>query len=259
MKKARNSLKLIACTSMCIFTLAAAVVSAYAWFEYTAKGEANGTDFGVVNSNIPDVETMTIHKCNLSASTSAVLQFDSNPSIVMDGTGQIISTSNEIDMNNYSHLNQTEPVLLLLAFKSGIIEGKLTISALSSSNSFVSQATNANIESFPFSSAVRFQTATYNSSVTSFPFNNVQVSDLSSYVSFVTMTNSNPVSVNFNNRLTLLDNNNNNEISYLAIVLDYYPAVIDYIILQTDINVFAAHENTITFVCDWVFNCEYED
>lgn len=250
-KTFKARLGIAAATTVCIFTLASVFTSTIAWFAAERSVHMTGMSFTVTTGET-DLNSMTVHKCNLSASTSSVLVFNSTPSVTATGHGSV-ATASGIEMENYSTLNQTQPVLLLLTFNSGITQNDIDMTATSNTGSFVSSATAQNIGAFPFSSAVRFKVATY--SVNSFPFNNVQVSDYSSDKSFVTLTKNGEgqvTSTSFNSNITFYDGNSNTPVTYLAIILNYYPDAIDYIISQTNFEVFQNHNNCINFFCDWI-------
>ena len=248
----RRSLAKIAMhTMVAIFSLASVFAGTYAWFALNADVEVSGMSIKV-SVGETDVDCLTVHRCNLSASTSSILKFDPNPSVVATGYGTV-TTASGIKMDNYSTLNQTQPVLLLLTFNDGMLESDIEMTATSDTATFVGAATAQNIGSFPFSSAVTFKTATYSSA--EFPFNNVQTADYSSDLSFVQITkDGNGVITNtsFNQEITIYNGNSNNSVKYLAIILDYYPDAIDYIINHTNYEVFSNHNNCIDFFCDWI-------
>lgn len=250
-KVKKKNLKIIGATSMCLFTLTGLFTSTIAWFAFNAAPAATGM---VVQVKIgdTDVNSMTVHRCDLSNSTSSVLKFYETPSVTVSGHGSV-QTASGIEMNDYSTLNQTQPVLLLFTFNGGIVESDINVTATAGTDHFVSVATASNIGEFPFSSAVSFKSASYTSQ--SFPFDNVLTSDLSASQSFVSLTkdeDGNIVSSSFDSEIDVFTGSGNSEITYMAIILDYYPDAIDYIVKNTEYEVFHDHDNCIDFFCDWV-------
>ena len=237
-----------------IFSLASIFTGTIAWFAVNREVETTGMSVKVSLIQT-DVNCLTVHKCDLSASTSSVLQFNPEPSVVATGQGSV-TTASGIKMENYSTLNQTQPVLLLLTFNEGKVESDIDMTATSDTNSFVTAATAQNIGAFPFSSAVKFKTCAYSDSYQSFPFANVQTASYSNDISFVTFTKDNEgaiTSYTYNRNLTIYDGGSSNtSIKYLAIILDYFPDAIDYIINHTSYDVFNGHNNCIDFFCDWL-------
>ena len=237
-----------------IFSLASIFTGTIAWFTVNRNVDVGGMSVSV---KIPEgaIDSLTVHKCDLSASTSSVLQFDSKPSVVATGSGSV-TTASGIQMENYSTLNQTQPVLLLLTFNDGKVEGDIEMTATSDTNSFVSAATAQNISAFPFSSAVTFRACAYSDTYQSFPFTNVQTTNYGNKLSFVTFTKDNKGNItgySYNRNLTIYDGGESaTSIKYLAIILDYFPDAIDYIIKNTTYEVFNNHNNCIDFVCDWL-------
>ena len=252
-RRQMTNLKIAAATATCIFALATAFTSTIAWFSTSRMVEANGMSITVSLINA-DVQGMTVHRCNLSASTSATLKFYEEPSVVVSGHG-VVQTASGIEMDEYSTLNQTQPVLLLFTFNEGIIDSDINITATSNSSNFVSAATNENINSFPFSSTVSFKCASYTSNT--FPFSSVSLGDYGNDYSFVSFEKDQEgaiVSYSFDNGLNLYSGSSNSSIKYIAIILDYYADAVDYIVQHTAASVFIDHDNCINFFCDWVLS-----
>lgn len=249
-KKARTNMKIAVATATCVFTLATTFTATIAWFASNQAASVTGMSIRV-SLDMSNINGVTVHRCRLSESTSAHLKFESEPSVRISGSGSVQEISG-IQMDDYSILNQTQPVLLLFTFKDGIEASSINMTASADSNTFVSAATAQNVSSFPFSSAVRFKCASYTSAT--FPFDNVSTSDLSNTSSFVTVTLDNQGQVTnttFTQQLNLFTGSGNTEVTYLAVVLDYYPDAIDYIVNNTSYDIFQGNNNCINFICDW--------
>ena len=154
-KRTKRGIKLITAVAICVFTLLATLTSSLAWFSFNKKSEINGMSIRVA-MNMTDVNGVTVHRCKLSESTSTLLKIESEPSVRLSGSGSVQEISG-IEMDNYSILNQSQPVLLLFTFKDGIEAGSINITATSDNNAFVSAATITRTNS----TAARFST-TYN-------------------------------------------------------------------------------------------------
>ena len=249
----KKTTTLIISTAATLFTLVTSFTATIAWFASMNNVTATGMTI-TVKMEDSDIQSLTVHKCILSASTSSVLKFEETPSVTVSGHG-VVEAASGIEMNDYSTLNQTQPVLLLFTFQDGIIDNAINLTASTESDSFVTAATNSNIGAFPFSSASNFKCVTYSSQ--SFPFDNVLTNSLSSPISFVALTkdgNGNVTSTSFNNNLNIYTGASNTTITYLAVILDYYADAIDYIVKNTNYEVFSTHNNCIDFFCDWMLS-----
>ena len=244
LKRATKSI--IVATAMGLFSLLSVFTATLAWFASNLSTPVSGMEVRVKMIDT-GFNTMTIHRCNLSASTSTVLQFYETPSFTISNTGAIETTAG-LDMDNYSDLNQTQPVLLLFTLNEDTYEDDVVVSATSENQNFVYQITAQNISEFPFSSAVKFESASYSSN--SFPFNNVVISNLTTSTSFVTINNG---SATYNYSIEPFHGTRHTVIKYVAIVLDYYSDAIQYIFSQNlGFETLAEdNNNAIDFYCDW--------
>ena len=249
-KKAKKLLKttkrIIIATAMGLFSLFSVFTATLAWFTSNLNVETSGMSVKVKIIDTAFTQ-MSVHRCNLSASTSTVLQFYETPSFAVSSSGAITTTAG-IDMDNYSDLNQTQPVLLLFTLAEDTYEDDIVISATSDNQNFVYQITEQNISAFPFSSAVKFRSASYADD--EFPFDDVAISDLNTNTSFVTINNS---SASYSHSIEPFHGANHTVVKYIAIVLDYYGEAIQYIFSQSiGFEEYAIdHENAIDFYCDW--------
>ena len=237
---------IVVATAMGIFSLFSAFTATIAWFSSNLTTQVSGMEV-----RVHVVETsfaqMTVHRCDLSNSTSTVLHFYETPSVVINGYGAT-TVSAGIEMDNYSELSQTQPVLLLFTLNENTYEDDITISATSDNQNFVSVITADNIDSFPFSSVVKFKAASYSGN--SFPFTNVAVSDLTTTTSFVTIGNA---TATYNYSIEPFHGTNHTVVKYIAIVMDYYPEAIEYVKnSSTGYTILAEdNDNAIDFFCYW--------
>ena len=244
-KKARHGI--IMATSMCLFSLFSVFSATYAWFSTNLNTETKGMEIKVKTIEL-DYSAMTIHRCDLSASSSAHYHFFSTPSAIITNSGSTSVAG--IKLDNYSKLNKTQPLLLLFTLTDEVYEDDVTVSAISENDSFTTEITAQNVAHFPFSSAVRFKSMSYAGE--NFPFDNVLVSDLSSYTSFASVSGQ---TTSFTNTIQPFNGESHSIIKYIAIVMDYYPDAIDYIFNQNlGVGSIAANNNNaVDFYCDWTF------
>ena len=113
-KMLKTTKRIVIATMMGLFSLFSVFTATLAWFASNLSTPVSGMEVRVKMIDT-GFNTMTIHRCNLSASTSTVLQFYETPSFTISNTGAIETTAG-LDMDNYSDLNQTQPVLLLFTF-----------------------------------------------------------------------------------------------------------------------------------------------
>lgn len=245
-KSKKSTRKIIIATAMCLISLLSSFTATLAWFSSNLFATTSGMSVRVKVIET-DFSSMTVHRCNLSASTSSVLQFYSEPSVVVSGTGSTEQVAG-IDIDNYSELNRTQPVLLLFTLNADTYEDDITITATAENENFVSVITAQNVSEFPFSSVVKFKSASYSSN--SFPFNNVVVSNLTTSTSFVVMDGS---SASYTHSIQPFSGTNHTIVKYIAIVMDYYSEAIQYIFSQSiGFETYAAdNDNAVDFYCDW--------
>ena len=250
-KKSKRRLTIVTASGICAFTLVTTFTSTLAWFAFNKTSQVSGMSIQVklINS---DVNSVTVHRCKLAESTKDLLKFDSVPSVSISGHGVIETEVSGIEMANYSILNQTQPVLLLFTFEDGMIDSDIDITATSDNNTYYDHATVENIGNFPFSSAVKFFSKSYTTQ--SFPFDNIPVNSLGSEQKFITTgedQGGDPIITGFTQSLHLYTGNTNNNITYLALILDYCADAVDCIVRKTSVEAFSSHSNYVSFVCDW--------
>ena len=242
----KTNLKIILATGTCIFSLASLFTSTLAWFASKQAVSATGMQIRLNNEGMV-LTMMTIHRCNLSASSDSKLVFFSDPAISVSSSG--ISTST-LTMDNYSDLNRTQPVLMLFTLNNGTKESEVVVSAKSDNENYVSTITVDNISAFPFSTAVAFKSASYTGD--SFPFDNVQLSSLSQTSSFVTIENHSYSG--YSSQIDLFTGSDATKtIKYVAVIMNYYPEAREVLLTNNvGVDVIAAdNNNVINFYCDW--------
>ena len=221
MKSGKNnkSLKLFSATAVTLFSLTTAFVATIAWFALNENVDGSGMPITVTDEGSV-IESVAIHRCILNQSTISTLVFDSSPE------------TERLVVPDYSELNKSQPTLLLFALSGdeNSMASEIKITANSTNTSYVTEITESNHNSFPFSTTVCFKTIAVTSAT--FPFNNVQSSNLSNLISFVTMGES--VFTGFNQNITIFDgasmaNPPEDPLTYVGVILDYYDEALQYL------------------------------
>lgn len=249
-KRTKTNLKIIGATSICIFSLTTLFTTTIAWFN--SNTSVNDSGMSVRVSMISRAfSSMTVHRCDLSLSTSSTLHFISEPVVTINNVGAMVETGN-LHMDNYSTLNQTQPVLFLFTLDEGTYEDDVNITATSDNAFFTSVITAQNVANFPFSSASSFKSASY--ATNDFPFDNVAVSDLATTTTFVEINGQNTPT--YHQSIELFDGTSHTTVKYIAVVMDYYAAAIEYIknlpANANYVSIAESNNNSIGFYCDWI-------
>lgn len=254
----KNTFKIVTATGLCIFSLASAFTATIAWFSTKKDVGSDGMDLRVeaLGNNL---SILTVHRCNLAASTSSNYVFYSEPSIIVSQNG----TEGSLHMDNYSQLNETQPVLLLFTLNDNTSEADVTISAKSDNDDYVATITAENISQFPFSTMVKFKSASYSmaSYPTDFPFDNVSIAGLSNVTSFVDIDstvdpNTGSASYSyggFSQNINLFTGSANSNVHYIAVVMDYYKEA-RMVLFNNNVGadqLALANNNEVTLYCDW--------
>lgn len=246
LRRSRRRKRIVIATSIAVFSLANSFAATYAWFTMNSSVAANGMTVRINNEG-SSLAMLTIHRCNLSASTDNNLVFYSEPDVVVSSSG--ISTAS-VNMDNYSDLNRTQPILLLFGLNEGVNESDVTISAKSENEDYVATITRENISSFPFSTSVCFKSASYTDE--SFPFDNVETSSLVNNTSFVDINNH--TLSGYSSQIALFSGNQDRTIKYVAVIMDYYPEAREILLTNNvGVDILALeNNNVINFYCDWI-------
>ena len=243
----KRKANIIGATGMAIFSLGSVFAGTYAWFAMNTEVGASGMSVRL-NNESNQLSILTIHKCNLAASTDSKLVFYETPACTVSASG--INYGEAPTMDNYSDLNQTQPMLLLFGFNSGVNEQSVTIRAKSDNDSYVSTITSQNISHFPFSTTVIFKSASFTD--TTFPFSNVPKSSLTQETSFVTITNY--TYSGYTSNINLFTGSADRTITYVAVIMDYYPEAREVLLTNNvGVDILALdNNNAIDFYCDWI-------
>lgn len=247
----KKTLKIIAATSMCIFTLFSVFSASVAWFNLLVQDDASASGLDIVNEGL-HFSSLSIHKCNLAESNSSSLVFFEEVAggVTIDNEGNTHYVSDTVTIDDYSALNRTQPVLFLFTVKEGTLDKDILIKAKTSTTTPLSVVSQINDN--PLSSVVQFRSSSYTADNFSF---NISVSSLGEISRFVKMNSSETAWAsqdNFAQEISLYVGSTQEETKYVAIVMDYYDSALE---LLTSLNlaneVLVSSNSRIGFKCDW--------
>lgn len=119
MSAARSQLKIIAATSMTIFTLLACFTGAYAWFNAARTRNVENESFEVTRFDSA-VTSISVHNFLGTTSDGNTFGFNPTPSATMSWTGKVGSQTGNFTMSKFSLTDPHHPVLFLFAVNGGI-------------------------------------------------------------------------------------------------------------------------------------------
>ena len=241
----KTNLKIIGATAVGLFSLTSLFTGTLAWFSMNQSVSTTGMTVRVKSiSSI--ISKVTIHNSILDITTSSVIQFENTPiaTINIAGAGNNSMASATIDIDDYSELYPTKPVLFLFTLIDGVKNEDINLFA-KTNESIVDIVEEEDVNKTPLSSAVWFKSAAYTNA--SFPFNNVVVNDLSSTAQFADYSAATPT---FNNSITLYSGTGSAIVKYVAVVMEYETTAIETI--KANNTQIALEYDRIGFYCDWI-------
>lgn len=251
--KRRKNLKLasVICTS--VFSLIAVITATIAWFSFYTKNYAEGIYFQTQKLDETFV-TLSVHRCITNASTDTHLKFYSQD----NGTAAI-------NLDYYSDLNTSQPILVLLKLKDGgVAPSSIRLSAVSQNPTAYEEVDLEHegapnyIDSFSLSSAVEFKVVPYtindydtSDPEVSFNFDNpIDVSEITAQ-SFVNVEEDENEEEHLvwsheGNTFRLYESQNATPLlTYLAIIINYNQTAINCILNNNNLT------KDLSFKCDF--------
>ena len=126
MKKAnRKTLKLVAATSMAIFTLLATFSASYAWFTSILKKDANADSFPVRKTE-SSISSISVHDFYGLTADESEFGFNPTPNHTITWSGHSGEDTVGFAMGKYSLDNPHHPVLFIFAVHGGVENLKLS-------------------------------------------------------------------------------------------------------------------------------------
>lgn len=146
----KKAVKIVAATSMAIFSLLATMTSAYAWFQSTLNQGGNNEDFYIKRLDTP-VTSITIHEFYGETDDGNANSFAFDPVGVSVYDGTFDNNAQVVELNKYILEKPNHPVLIL--FKNEEVSGlesqinlKTEFSYLGAADNFLAGKTNTKEE-----------------------------------------------------------------------------------------------------------------
>ena len=146
----KKTLKIVAATSMAVFSLLATMTSAYAWFQSTLNQDANNENFYVKRLDTP-VTSITIHEFYGETDDNGVKSYAFDPIGVTAYNGSFNASAPVVELNKYLLEKPNHPALVL--FKNASVSGfesqinlKTDFAYLGADDNFLAGKTNTKQE-----------------------------------------------------------------------------------------------------------------
>lgn len=280
-----NKLRILAATSVTVFSLAVAFTGAFAWLSINKTVNSNGANNAIQNVN-GKLKSVTFHRLSSKVTDAegkaTSFSFYKNASGTItynwsNSTGTYIpSTSGDIriQLDNYNLLDQEHPLLLLLEFDSeyNTTNDYIEITATSHTTDFIGgrdptthqpvydlNDVYKTIDDEPYYglSSIAYFYKKAMSQTAYDTFNNSQVytltkTELVEAGRFTDIDNENETST-YSRQITI-DKETSGSVKYIALVVDYYVDAIEYIystFLGDSVLESPAYNYTLNFICDW--------
>ena len=293
MKRTGNkNLKIIAATSLVIFSLFTCFTGAMAWFT-GLRSYSNDYDDMVIVQSKGKLKQITFHE--LEAKSVGDTYEESTFSFNKTASGTItynwenntksFDGNTDYEMIGYNYLDEEEPVLMLLElnedYDSSVEPAVVTLTTNSETQDYIGkrqanlqpvydisderfiidsgtvtrEGVQRDVNFYGLSNAVKFYTNQYSSSTFSSTFGSSEYytfSNLSNQKSFVSITNNGNDST-FTTEIAPLISTIGT-VKYIAVIIDYYSEAIEYIYntYLGDATLEQTYEGFLYFKCDWV-------
>ena len=288
LKLKNNKLRIVAATSVTIFSLAVAFTGAFAWYSLNKAVNGKGEENSVTNVT-GKLKSITFHRLESkvtdpSTGIATSFSFYKNASGTItynwsNYTGTYVpatSGDTRIQLQNYTPIDQEHPVLLLFEFNQEYDTSvdNISINATSRTGDFLG-ARDAEHDNVPVydlatdiykiidgnpyyglsSIAYFYKKAMSQTAYNTFNGGTVYTltkSELTVANRFTTVDNEAETS-SFQIQITI-DKETNGGVKYIALVIDYYIDAIEFIYstyLGDSTLESAAYDYTLNFICDW--------
>ena len=274
----KKSVKIIAATSMCIFTLFSVFSASVAWFQAIIQRNVDSNTFAVEDL-AGKFKQMTFHELASNGKTISTdeeacsFKFNKNPfgSIAYNWDTKEFSYlgSTSISLNAYETLDRYQPALdqgeVAISAIVDEAEGKGFIGARDedtnapvydlSDSSIYETKSGANY--YWMSSIIRFFSKSFDASsfetFSSASTYDLTLGDMSKQSHFVEIDDSTETSV-FNNNVNIFESAASSSVQYIAIIVDYYPDAVEFIystFLGDSTLESAEYDYELRYTCDW--------
>lgn len=264
----KSTIKIIAATSMCIFSLASVFSATIAWFTMVQNTATDSSDMPVKNLE-DSVRSITFHNfvSEVTVDEETYYTFSTTPTSTVTISDGVASQVGKLEMGLYALDDPHHPVLMLLELNPGTFN--ITFNITDENTYYIADGGEGHTvsnESNPLSSVVEFYSFTYSktaSDATSLASRTISVESANYYSlktsefvrsgtganqsSFVQLDNTGDYD-DFVTEASLFSGNAN-DYAYLGVVIDYYSESLQYIysyfmgdqVLNED----------LMFSCDW--------
>ena len=256
-KAQKNIIKIVAMTSMTIFSLMAVFTGTLAWFNANRVINNGGDNFAVKSLN-GLLESLSVHELssfskngsgditafNFNSAASSTVTMDSNYNPVYDG-----STAS---LNTYSILDQSNPVLLLFHLNEATPANKVKINAIANNGvAYTASQFQSDISATgnPLSWIIKYSSISFASTVNY----SITPSSLENEGSFMVLDANQETFSSFAPTQAFFNTVAETRILHVGIVLNYYPEALNYIYtVNLGKDFLSTFESNVGFDCDWV-------
>ena len=293
MKRTGNkNLKIIAATSLVIFSLFTCFTGAMAWFTGLQNNSRDVDDMVIVHST-GKLNKITFHELEDKSVgdnySDCEFSFNKTPVGTITYNWQTNTKSTEgntsVEMIGYNYLDEEEPLLMLIElnedYNSSIEPAVVTLTTNSETQDYIGKrqanlqpvydiedsrlivdsgtvtrdGTDYNVNFYGLSSAVKFFTSQYSSTDFSTTFGSAEYytfTGLTNQKGFVTISNDGNDSSFVNSISPLISTTGT--VKYIAVIIDYYSEAIEYIYntYLGDATLEQDYEGFLYFKCDWL-------
>ena len=280
--------KIIAATSMTIFSLFAMVMGTFAWFSTVKEVSNSGANINVLVKG--KFLKISYHQY-VGVPTAAAASFNKTAfaSLEYNWTTHSFDTHSDFTftMNQYDPMSKNKPVLVLIELTGDIVtstQGSVYVKALTETAGFLGakddtkhqpvyklDGTSPNlkiksavvdaqtVDYYPLSSVIKFRSQAFSDSQFTTRFKNsstydITIDDTAEPVDHnFTFVDVNADVSRFYQSSEIYDSGTNTTVKYIAIVVDYNDAAIEYIYSTYlgDPTLENSYDYILNFLCDW--------
>ena len=266
-KVKKKTLRIIAATAMCIFTLFSVFSASLAWFEMIKSVNPTANNMPVQDHD-GILSRITFHSLNTNYTTDATYAFNGGDNIRGEltmnwDTGEMEGIDDvSVSLDRYDPLNQSHPILLLFEFNKAVPANTVKIFATTETTDFVGYIEDA--DDNPLSSVIQHSSLSFASAPTlvngtiQFAKNSLSTPGHFSNITFD--SEGYPIidsEHGFVSEQSFFESSATTNITHVGVVIDYYEDAMSYLFsLNLGNPLFemdATDENAgvINFVCDW--------
>lgn len=244
MQKNKNLLKIIASTSVTLFSLCICFIATFAWFYANRAVDTTGNGF-ITSAEPSKISKVEIYSEDTSSTTVTHYKYSTTPTSTYED-GEWSSTS--FDLGTYSSLDRIHTSLIVITLTEEENYSYDINTSTDYSSSLVSFSNNQPKNKLqekdnPLSSIIRFLNVNY---LDSFDYSNTVSTD-ENKLSFVNKEGTTFPEENYRETISVTSENSSNKI---AIIVEYYPDALQFI-YSINLGNDVLNNDVLTFKCDW--------